>query len=125
MSHASFAFPAVLTLLLTTTLMTACGGGSDEGNLYRLEGLQVKRTVDKTGLYDIEVNCNDCDLMVGKGNTVRRIEITGVSNRVTFTAGGSIESIDFVGRSNKVYIPKGQKPRVSNSGSDNHVHEQQ
>lgn len=116
-------FALALLSVLSSLTLTACGGGSDEGHVYLLDGVKVKKTVDKAGVYDIDVNCTDCELTIGPSNTVKRLVITGISNRVSFTVGGSIEFIEFTGRSNTVYIPKGQKPRISDAGGNNTVRE--
>lgn len=110
-------------LLLGVLALAGCGGGSDEGSRYLLDGISVKRTVNKTETYDIEVTGTDCELTVAANNTVKRLLITGVSNKVMVEAGTQIEVIDFAGRSNTVYVPKGFKTRVVNSGGDNKVEE--
>lgn len=104
-------------------LLTGCGGGSDEGNVYKLDGVRVKATVDKRGSYDIEVTGVDCELTVASDNRVGRLLITGVSNRVVVREGVTLDLIDFAGNSNRVEVPKGLKVRVVDSGSGNRVNE--
>jgi hypothetical protein len=112
-------------LMLASVLLglAACGGSSDEGSRYVLDGLSVKRTVNKTGTYDIEVSGGDCELTVAANNRVKRLLITGVSNKITVEAGTQIELIDFVGHNNRVSVPAGFKTRVVNTGSGNKVEE--
>lgn len=114
---------ALLALGGVTLLLAGCGGGSDEGAVYTLDGVRVKATVDKRGSYDIEVNGVDCELIVASDNRVGRLLITGVSNHVTVRDGVTLDLIDFAGNSNRVELPKGLKVRVKNSGSGNRVYE--
>lgn len=101
--------------------VVGCGGGSDEGSRYVVDGIGVKATVNKSEAYDIEINGGDCDLTVAANNAVKRLLITGLSNKVMVEAGTQIEVIDFTGRSNTVYVPKGFKTRIVNTGGDNKV----
>ncbi|WP_349742492.1 hypothetical protein [Roseateles cavernae] len=101
--------------------LAGCGGGSDEGSRYVVDGIRVKATVNKSEAYDIEINGGDCELTVAANNTVKRLLITGLSNKVMVEAGTQIEVIDFTGGGNTVYVPKGFKTRVVNTGSDNKV----
>lgn len=103
--------------------LAGCGGGSDEGSRYVLDGVSVKRTVNKTETYDIEVTGTDCELTVAANNTVKRLQITGVSNKVVVEAGTQIEVVDFVGHNNRVSVPAGFKTRLINSGSGNKIEE--
>ncbi len=114
---------ALLALGGVTLLLAGCGGGSDEGAVYTLDGVRVKATVDKRGSYDIEVNGVDCELIVASGNRVGRLLITGVSNDVKVGDGVTLDLIDFAGNSNRVELPKGLQVRVKNSGSGNRVSE--
>ena len=108
-------------LLACVLALTGCGGSSDEGSLYVVDGVRVKATVNKSEIYDIEINGGDCELTVAANNRVKRLLITGISNKVMVEAGSEIEVIDFTGRSNTVYVPKGFKTRVVNTGGDNRV----
>lgn len=110
----------LLGAALALTLQ-ACGGASDEGSVVTVDGVRVKTTINKNGSYDIDITGGDCEVTVATGNVVKRLRITGVSNKVSVQPTAQIDLIDFVGHGNTVYVPKGFKTRVLNSGGNNDV----
>lgn len=109
---------ACLSLALPASLL-GCGGSSDDGSVVYVDGLRVKTRINKSNVYDLEVTGGDCEVTIAADNTVKRLIISGISNKVIVEAGAKIELVDFAGRSNRVSVPAGFKTRVVNSGDDN------
>lgn len=101
--------------------LAACGGSTDDGNRVYVDGVRVKTTINKTGRYDVDITGTDCEVRIGAANTVDRLLITGFSNEVHVDDTAKIEVIDFAGRDNTVYVPKGFKTRRVNEGANNRI----
>lgn len=117
-----------LTLLMAlggavTLALGGCGGTSSSGSLTEVDGVRVKSTIDRPGLYDVDINGIDCDVTIGEGNTIQRLLITGVGNTVRIPASAKVERIEFTGSKNTVFVPKGFKTQVEGVGSNNHIKE--
>ncbi|OYU25786.1 MAG: hypothetical protein CFE41_19425 [Burkholderiales bacterium PBB2] len=120
---------SALTVLLAlggtvvSLALGGCGGTSNSGALTEVDGVRVKSTIDRPGLYDVDINGIDCDVTIGEGNTLQRLLITGVGNTVRIPASAKVERIEFTGSKNTVFVPKGFKTQVDGVGSNNHVKE--
>lgn len=117
-----------LTVLLAlggavSLALGGCGGTSSSGALTEVDGVRVKSTIDRPGLYDVDINGIDCDVTIGEGNSIQRLLITGVGNTVRIPASAKVERIEFTGSKNTVFVPKGFKTQVDGVGSNNHVRE--
>jgi len=120
---------SALTVLLAlggtvvSLALGGCGGTSNSGALTEVDGVRIKSTIDRPGLYDVDITGIDCDVTIGEGNTLQRLLITGVGNTVRIPASAKVERIEFTGSKNTVFVPKGFKTQVDGVGSNNHVKE--
>ncbi len=110
-----------LACALFLSLLSACGGSSDEGHVVTVDGISMDKTINKTGRYDLEVTGARNDVTVAAGNTVGRIIVAGVNNRIFVLETATVERIELDGSGNTVYVPKGLKPPVTRHGNNNDV----
>ena len=56
--------PRNLVCALFMSVLSACGGSSDDGHVVTVDGISMDKTIDKTGIYDLEVTGarNDVEL---------------------------------------------------------------
>ena len=74
--------PRNLVCALFMSVLSACGGTSDEGHVVTVDGISMDKTIDKTGIYDLEVTGARNDVTVAAGNTVARLIVAGMNNRI-------------------------------------------
>lgn len=113
--------PRHLACALFISLLSACGGSSDEGHVVTVDGISMDKTINKTGRYDLEVTGARNDVTVSAGNTVGRIIVAGVNNRIYVLETATVERIELDGSGNTVYVPKGQRVPVTRHGNSNDV----
>ena len=110
-----------LACALFVSVLSACGGTSDEGHVVTVDGISMDKTINKTGLYDLEVTGARNDVTVSAGDTVGRLLVAGVNNRVFVLDAVTVDRIELDGSGNTVYVPRGFKAPVSRSGNNNDV----
>ncbi len=113
--------PRTLLCAFVISALSACGGSSYDGDVVTVEGVGMDRTINRADPYDLEVKGVRNDVTVSAGNTVLRLSVDGLNNRVYVLKNASIEQIDLHGTGNTVYVPVGFKSRISRNGSNNEV----
>lgn len=113
--------PRNLVCALFMSMLSACGGSSDDGHVVTVDGVSMDKTIDKTGPYDLEVTGARNDVTVAAGNAVLRLSVAGVNNRIFVLKTATVERIDLDGSGNTVYVPVGFKSRISRNGNNNDV----
>ncbi len=113
--------PRNLVCALFMSVLSACGGTSDDGHVVTVDGVSMDKTIDKTGIYDLEVTGARNDVTVAAGNTVARLIVAGMNNRIFVLKTATVERIELDGSGNTVYVPVGFKSRVTRNGNNNDV----
>ncbi|RQO83598.1 DUF3060 domain-containing protein [Acidovorax sp. FJL06] len=113
--------PRNFVCALFMSMLSACGGTSDEGHVVTVDGVSMDKTIDKTGPYDLEVTGARNDVTVAAGNTVLRLSVAGLNNRIFVLKTTTVERIELDGSGNTVYVPVGFKSRISRNGNNNDV----
>ncbi len=113
-----------LVLALLPLGLLGCGGTSEDGDTVYVGGVNLKSTVNKTGVYKLEVTGSNNDVTVSAGNKLARIDITGLNHDVWIQAGVEVERVDMSGAGNTLHVPRGFTSKISRSGSNNVVKEE-
>lgn len=113
--------PRNLLYSLLISALSACGGSSYDGYVVTVEGVSMDRTIDRADPYDLEVKGVRNDVTVSAGNTVLRLNVDGLNNRIYVRKTAIVDHIELHGTGNTVYVPVGFKSLISRNGSNNEV----
>ena len=114
---------ATVMALLPLSLL-GCGGTSEDGNTIYVDGLNIKSTLNKAGIYNVEVTGSNNDVTITSGNKVGSLDITGINHDVWIQSGVEVDRIDISGTGNTLHVPRGFKSKINRSGSNNVVKEE-
>lgn len=108
-------------LIMSSLIVTGCGGSGEDGNVFWVDGTDLNRTVNKAGVYDIEVHGIRNDITITAGNTVGRLGVAGLNNRIYLSPSATIRHVEMTGRNHTLFVPPGFRATTRIGGENNDI----
>lgn len=108
-------------LIMSSLIVTGCGGSGEDANVYWVDGTDLNRTVNKAGVYDIEIHGIRNDITITAGNTVGRLGVAGLNNRIYLSQTATIRHVEMTGRNNTLFVPPGFRATTQIGGENNDI----